>query len=185
MYEGLSTQKKGLLFLTAVIIVFMQGGLWAARRQETDNFPDNSLVVSPTRYLPFSRGNARPTIKEHPIPKLMSEAENRFRELLSRQSQTLEDAVKEYERRYRRKPPRGFDRWWKFARDNGVLMIDEYNNIEEDLAPFWDLSGEQLRWRAGLVGVCAHECSLILTRSRRGTCHSSTWCVSALVMPPR
>ncbi|EIW53340.1 capsular associated protein [Trametes versicolor FP-101664 SS1] len=152
MYEGLSGQKKGLLFLTAVIIAFMQGGLWAARRQQTDNFPDNSLVVSTSRYLPFSRGSARPTIKEHPIPKLMAEAETKFRDVLSRQSRTLEDAVKEYERRYHRKPPRGFDRWWAFAQENGVLMIDEYDNIDEDLAPFWELPGEQMRWRAGLAG---------------------------------
>ncbi|KAI0649897.1 capsular associated protein [Trametes meyenii] len=151
MYEGHSGHKKGLIFLTAVVIVFMQGGLWAARRQDTDNFPDNSLVPT-SHYLPFSRGNARPTIKEHPIPKLMSDAETKFRELLSRQSQTLEEAVKEYERRYHRKPPSGFDRWWHFAQDNGVVMIDEYDNINEDLAPFWELSGEQMRWRAGLAG---------------------------------
>lgn len=167
MYEGLSGQKKGLLFLTAVIIAFMQGGLWAARRQQTDNFPDNSLVASTSRYLPFSRGSARPTIKEHPIPKLMAEAEMKFRDVLSRQSKTLEDAVKEYERRYHRKPPRGFDRWWTFAQENGVLMIDEYDNIDEDLAPFWELPGEQMRWRAGLVSVRVMSTHIHVLSSRR------------------
>ena len=74
MYDGLSGQKKGILFLTAVVIVFMQGGLWSARRQSVDNFPDNSLLPVKT-YLPFTKSNARPTVKEHPIPKLMAEAE--------------------------------------------------------------------------------------------------------------
>ena len=151
MYEGLSGQKKGLLFFAAVVIVFMQGGLWAARRHSLDNFPDNDLLPS-SRYLPFGRSNHdRPNIKEHPVPKLMADAETRYREKLSRQSKTLEDAVKEYERRYGRKPPRGFDDWWRFARSNSVLMIDEYDNIDEDLAPFWEITAEQLRWRASIV----------------------------------
>ncbi len=153
MYEGLSGQKKGLLFFAAVVIVFTQGGLWAARRHSLDNFPDNALLPS-SRYLPFSRTNSDlPTIKEHPVPKLMADAEARYRDKLSRQSKTLEDAVKEYERRHNRRPPRGFDEWWQFARNNDVLMIDEYDNIDEDLAPFWEMPAEQLRWRAAIVRV--------------------------------
>ncbi|RDX45857.1 capsular associated protein [Lentinus brumalis] len=151
MYEGLSGQKKGILFLAAVVVVFMQGGLWSARRHSVNNFPDDSLLPV-TTYLPFGKSNARPSVKEHPIPKLMADAEASYRQLLSRQSQTLEEAVREYERRYRRKPPRGFDDWWRFARNNSVVMIDEYDNIDEDLAPFWEISAEQLRWRASLAG---------------------------------
>lgn len=151
MYEGqrLSGQRRGFIFLASVVIVFMQGGLWSARRQSVDSFPDDSLLAA-SHYLPFW-SNARPAIKEHPISKLMADAENSFREKLSRQSQTFEDAVREYERRYKRKPPRGFDNWWKFAQDNDVLMLDEYDNIHEDLAPFWEVSGEDLRSRASLV----------------------------------
>ena len=153
MYEGLSGQKRGLLFFAAVVIVFMQGGLWSARRQTANNFPDDALVSTTSRYLSFGWSNSRPTIKEHPIPGLMAEAENAFREKLSRQSKTLEDAVLEYQRRYHRRPPLGFDDWWRFAKENNVLMIDEYDNIHEDLAPFWEITGEQLRWRASVVCV--------------------------------
>ncbi|KAI1792491.1 hypothetical protein LXA43DRAFT_1006897 [Ganoderma leucocontextum] len=152
MHEGLSCQKRGLLFFTTIVIVFMQGGLWSAHRRVADNFPDNTLVSTTTRYLSFGWSNSPPTIKEHPIPKLMADAEAAFREKLSRQSRTLEDAVAEYQRRYGRKPPRGFDDWWKFTQENNVLMIDEYDNIHEDLAPFWDITGEQLRWRAAIAG---------------------------------
>ena len=150
MYEGLSGQRKSLIFFVALVIVFMQAGLWSARRHSVNNFPDNALLPT-SRYLPFSWSNARPTIKEHPIPKLMADAEASYRELLAKQSQTLEDAVAEYERRYKRKPPKGFDDWWQFAHSNDVLMIDEYDNIDEDLAPFWNITGEQLQWRASLV----------------------------------
>lgn len=157
--EGLSGQKRGLLFFTAIVIVFMQGGLWSAHRQAVDNFPDNTLVSTTTRYLSLGWSNSRPTIKEHPIPKLMADAEAAFRDKLSRQSRTLEDAVTEYQRRYGRNPPRGFDDWWKFAQENNILMTDEYDNIHEDLAPFWDVTGEQLRWRAAIVRLsCLTSC---------------------------
>ena len=150
MIDGLSVQRKGVLFFTALIIVFMQGGLWAARKRSVDNFPDNSLVSS--SYLTsLGWSSTRPTIKEHPIPKLMAEAENKYRNLLSRQSQTLDAAVKEYQRRYGRKPPRGFDDWWRFAKNASVLIIDDYDNIDEDLQPFWNVTAGQLRWRAQLV----------------------------------
>lgn len=165
MYEGLLVQKKGILFFAAILVLFMEGGLWAARRKNTDNFPDNSLIEKTKHMVSFYAWNTRPAIKEHPIPQLMTEAEETYRQLLARQSQTLEEAVEEYKRRYDRPPPRGFDEWWKFTTDNGVIMIDEYNSINDDLAPFWELSGEQLRRRAALAG---HLPSVDLVRIRNG-----------------
>lgn len=153
MYEGFSVHKKGILFLAAVVVLFAEGGLWAARRRHSDNFPDNSLMQRTKQMVPFASWNSKPAIKEHPIPKLMVEAEDNFRQMLSRQSKTLEQAVEEYQRRYKRPPPKGFDEWWRFAQENGVVMIDEYDGINKDLAPFWELSGEQLRWRAGIVRI--------------------------------
>lgn len=152
MYNGLSGHRTGLLFLVAVIVVFTQSGLWAGRRRNT-NFPDNSLISSASNLIPFGRSNGRPMLKEHPIPKLMAEAEAKFRNILSRQSKSLEEAVAEYQRRYGRSPPQGFEDWWQFAKDNDVVMIDEYDSIAEDLAPFWPLSGAELRQRAALVST--------------------------------
>ncbi|KAI0943637.1 hypothetical protein AcW1_002755 [Taiwanofungus camphoratus] len=165
MYNGLPGHKTGLLFFVAIILIFSQGGLWAGRRGRNDNFPDNSLIPSTSDLLTFGRGSPRLVIHEHPIPKLMVEAEAKFRGLLSRQSRTLEQAVADYQRRYGRKPPRGFDEWWRFAKDNDVLMIDEYDAIDEDLAPFWDFTGEQIRNRAALAG---HLPSVDLVRVRDG-----------------
>lgn len=47
----------------------------------------------------------------HPIYELMERAEEDWNNKLRRASKTLEDAVKEYRRRYRRYPPKGFDVW--------------------------------------------------------------------------
>lgn len=82
----------------------------------------------------------------------MEDAEEKYRQKLARQSPTLKAAVAEYRRRYKRHPPRGFDTWWKFAQEHGVKLVDEYDGMAEDLAPFWELSGEELRRRALQVG---------------------------------
>lgn len=152
MHDGIPGTKRGLLFVIAVFAIFLQAGLWSARRKAQEVFPDNSLIPKP-RLLDLVKGTSGTTVNEHPIPKLMAEAELKFRERLSRQSKTLAQAVAEYRKRFKRDPPRGFDDWWKFAQDNGVLMVDDYNAISEDLEPFWDLSPAEFRLRASLVSI--------------------------------
>lgn len=78
----------------------------------------------------------------------MADAEDKFKNLLSKQSKTLRDAVVEYRKRYGREPPKGFGDWWKFAQENNVRLVDEFNAIVEDLAPFWDMSPAEFRRRA-------------------------------------
>ncbi|KAH7883119.1 glycosyltransferase family 90 protein [Phlebopus sp. FC_14] len=82
----------------------------------------------------------------------MAEAEDNFKKLLAKQSKSLPEAVSEYRRRYGRDPPRGFDEWWEFARQNNFKLVDEFNGIYEDLEPFWVLSGEELRRGAYQAG---------------------------------
>lgn len=47
----------------------------------------------------------------HPIYELVAKAKNKWNERLLKASKTLEEAVAEYERRYQRRPPKGFDLW--------------------------------------------------------------------------
>lgn len=51
----------------------------------------------------------------HPIYKLIRDARNAWDVKLEGQSESLEEAVVEYRRRYGRQPPKGFDRWWKYV----------------------------------------------------------------------
>lgn len=87
----------------------------------------------------------------HPIPGLMLRAEMRFQGMLARQSQSLEKAVVEYHRRYQRKPPKGFEEWYNFVRQNNVTIVDEYDAMMEQLEPFWVLKGEEFRKRVESV----------------------------------
>ena len=150
MHEAIPGTKRGILFFVGICIVFVQAGLWAGRRATQDNFPDNTIATK-QNLLSLVRMSSKDSVKEHPIPKLMVEAENRYRKLLSSQSKSLEQAVAEYKRRFRRDPPLGFDDWWKFVQDNDVVMVDEYDAITEDLEPFWDIPSEEFRLRAAWV----------------------------------
>ncbi|KAF0320572.1 hypothetical protein GQ607_012153 [Colletotrichum asianum] len=84
----------------------------------------------------------------HPMWHLMTDAEKDFQTTLKRQSKTLEDAVAEYKRRYGIPPPPNFDKWFEFAKANGVQLIDEFDMIHEMLTPFWGLKPKTIRERA-------------------------------------
>ncbi|KAK4985236.1 hypothetical protein LTR50_006084 [Elasticomyces elasticus] len=82
---------------------------------------------------------------QHPIELLIQRSSKEFTELLDRQSTTLDKAVAEYEKRYRRKPPPGFDKWFKYAQSQRSPIIDDFDSIMESLGPFWEVSPAQLR----------------------------------------
>lgn len=48
----------------------------------------------------------------HPIYELVRKAEAKWVEKNAKASRTIEQAVQEYERRYGRPPPKGFDQWY-------------------------------------------------------------------------
>ncbi|KAK4938441.1 hypothetical protein LTR28_009598, partial [Elasticomyces elasticus] len=83
----------------------------------------------------------------HPVDHLVREAEAKFLATLEHQSGSLEDAVAEYRRRYRIPPPPNFDKWFRFARQKGVTLIDEYDTIYHSLLPFWGLEPRTIRAR--------------------------------------
>ncbi|KAG6887518.1 hypothetical protein C0995_014656 [Termitomyces sp. Mi166 len=106
----------------------------------------------------------------HPIFELIRNAEAAWDAKLGRSSKTLDEAVAEYKRRYKRLPPRGFDDWyyimfltsdifvpltckwrWEYVQEHNVQLPDEYDQIYEDLEPFWgmdprDLQRLQFEW---------------------------------------
>ncbi|TDL15136.1 capsular associated protein [Rickenella mellea] len=136
---GWSAQQRVLVFTACIFLLFMPAGLYTSRHHAQKS---NSLQLVAVKGMNVP----------HPILALMAEAEETYRNVLSKQSKTLVDAVNEYRRRYGREPPRGFGDWWKFAVENNVMMVDEYDGMVEDLAPFWELPGEELRRRAAQVG---------------------------------
>lgn len=100
-------------------------------------------------------------LSSHPIPTLMHSAQENWNKRLANQSKTLNEAVTEYKRRYGIPPPPNFDKWYTFAKQNNVLLIDEFDDIHHALRPFWALEPKEIRRRVrqalggnnGLIGI--------------------------------
>ncbi|KXT11646.1 hypothetical protein AC579_7036 [Pseudocercospora musae] len=78
---------------------------------------------------------------QHPIQSLVQVASDRFDEILQRQSRTLRQATREYIRRYQRSPPPGFDKWFEYATAHKSPIIDEYDVLDDSIAPLLARSG--------------------------------------------
>ena len=68
-------QIRSILFTVGVFVVFLQAGFYAAQQ--------SSLPEGDSRLVQTGPGSV---LVDHPIPKLMADAEDKFRALLSRQS---------------------------------------------------------------------------------------------------
>lgn len=80
----------------------------------------------------------------HPVQIMIQNAKAEFERLLRNQSQTYVAAHDEYQRRYGLEPPPGFEAWFNFARMHQSPIIDDYDVINEGIAPFWSLSGQEV-----------------------------------------
>lgn len=72
----------------------------------------------------------------HPIELLHAQGKERYNDMVSGQSKTVEEAIIEYRRRYSRDPPRGFDVWAQLALDEGLMFIDEFDGMTKSFEPF-------------------------------------------------
>lgn len=88
-----------------------------------------------------------PAQQPHPIHYLIQQAKEDWNAKLRRQSTTLDEAVAEYEWRYKRRPPKGFDEWFAFAKKNEFVMIDEFDLAMRQVEPFLALQPSLLRER--------------------------------------
>ncbi|KAL8739775.1 MAG: hypothetical protein Q9190_007453, partial [Brigantiaea leucoxantha] len=100
-------------------------------------------------FLPANNSsNQRTYSKEtHPIDLLVTEAEAQHNEWLSQASasKSLEKCVTEYRHRYHQHPPPGFDEWYEYAMKRNSVVIDDFDNIMDDLHPFWAVKPVDIR----------------------------------------
>ena len=98
-------------------------------------------------------------VDNHPISALMAEADKRWRKYEENRSKSFRDTVRNYRRRYGRHPPPGFTDWYKYARKRNVHNIDDFQQIMDDLRPFWAIEPAKIRnlaanmWRDEEQGI--------------------------------
>lgn len=89
---------------------------------------------------------------DHPVARLVYDAQRSFNATRDAQSQSLDEAVTEYRRRYRMPPPPNFDKWYDFATARNTVMVDEFDNIYHAMLPFWGISPSDSRARSRRFG---------------------------------
>ncbi|GAA5832497.1 hypothetical protein JCM11251_001347 [Rhodosporidiobolus azoricus] len=147
-----------LLFLSGVFFVLLRLYPFSASSSKFDAFAgltfdeDHGELIYPARNASASDPTfPPPELQAHPIHFLLREAQSAWTAKLARQSRSLDQAVREYRRRYRREPPRGFDQWFRFAKKNKVQLIDEYDSINERILPFAAIRPEILQYRSAML----------------------------------
>ncbi|KAH6681072.1 capsular associated protein [Plectosphaerella plurivora] len=88
------------------------------------------------------------TINKHPIKDFIIQsgidADRWLRQAAV--SDSLRVAVDEYRvRNNGREPPPNFDKWYDFAKSRNSVIIDHFQQIRDDVAPFWQIPPADLR----------------------------------------
>lgn len=99
--------------------------------QDNENFEDHALISD-----------------QHPIAALVRDANAAWESYEESRSTTFAETVTKYRRNYGRHPPPGFKEWYKFARDRNVHNVDDFEQIMDDLRPFWGVKPSVMRSHA-------------------------------------
>ncbi|MCJ1313773.1 hypothetical protein MMC25_007453 [Agyrium rufum] len=108
------------------------------------------LLLSIPGYLAETTSNK---VNVHPIEWLMQKANREHSTWLAQvsKSTSLGQAVDEYQRRYKQRPPPGFDKWYAYAKAKSSVIIDDFDSVHKDLLPFWGLKPREIRVRTRQV----------------------------------
>ncbi|KAI9837305.1 MAG: hypothetical protein M1819_000379 [Sarea resinae] len=156
--------KQRLFFLIAALgVVLILGNLFVLSGEDVRSH----LISLPIPGIPKEEGQpAKPSsttqsltfltmskppseweepVDTHPIAVLMREADQKWKEYEEDRSKTFRETVSKYRRKYGRHPPPGFKEWYQFAREKNVYNIDDFEQIMDDLRPFWGVEPKAIR----------------------------------------
>ncbi|KAK8219953.1 hypothetical protein M8818_000368 [Zalaria obscura] len=132
------------------------------------------VVGSHTWKASHSPSPQRETVDEHPVGQLMKGADQQWKQYDMERSKTFKATVETYRRKYGRHPPPGFKQWYKFARQRQVYHIDDFDQINDDLRPFWALKPNHIRkFAAHASDNLGHDLSTVSIR--QGQVFQEVW----------
>ena len=157
--------RTALLAIVAALLLYVlasdgrRGALVERVESHTTHRPRHSRPLSTVNASHFFERDgllySRPVPSDqralHPIHHLLAKARADWHGKVRRQSRSLEEARREYTRRYGREPPPGYAAWYQFATQHGVILIDEFDQVERDLLPLRGLPPRLLRERAATL----------------------------------
>ncbi|KAI4201851.1 MAG: hypothetical protein LQ346_002055 [Caloplaca aetnensis] len=163
----ISKPRRRVLFLIfatlAICAIFANfwvflGLTGADIRSQFSRLPLPGLPRKPWHYNEKIAGPYVPR-DAHPISQLMADADKSWADYENSRSTTFRQTVSKYRRKHGRHPPPGFKEWYDFARKKNVHNIDDFDQIMDDLRPFWAIEPKVLRnlaanmWRDEKNGV--------------------------------
>lgn len=104
--------------------------------------------------------------EDHPISRLITTANVKWRHLLEKETRTVAAAADQYRSRRGRHPPPGFAEWFEFAKSRNALVVEDFfDQIYHDTNPFWGFEPHELRRRvrgyAPRITVRQHSTSVL------------------------
>lgn len=138
-----------LLFYTTVVNRDDGSPLRIPKLSVPNGYPFSMPESDPPPPPPWMDGNdfeqSSEAVDQHPITDLMNEASQKWLEYEDGRSATFRDTVANYRKKYGRHPPPAFKDWYRFARKRNVHNIDDFEQIMDDIRPFWSLEPKYLR----------------------------------------
>lgn len=153
---------SAVALLTLIINFFLLSGSdlkYQISNLSLPSFPGISILQKkPWHYGENLADSPEPT-DAHPISILMKEADTKWRTYEGDRSTTFRETVSKYRRKYGRHPPPGFKDWYQYARKRNVHNVDDFEQIMDDMRPFWAIEPRHLRdlaanmWKDEAQGV--------------------------------
>ncbi|KAK6508219.1 hypothetical protein TWF506_010318 [Arthrobotrys conoides] len=84
-------------------------------------------------------------LDQHPIVALTRDQLKRFDRYKRAQPRSFSQVVEKYRLKYGRHPPPNFDEWYKFAKKRKCVNFDDFDQIMDDLRPFWGIKPADIR----------------------------------------
>ena len=110
--------------------------------------PRSLIANPPPRLIPDETGFLGLTnIAKHPVELLVEEANQKFGDIIRRQSHSLEEAATGCRRRYEREPPPGLDHWYDAAVESDTAISDNFDTVVAAFERYSAFSVQETRAR--------------------------------------
>ncbi|KAK6512113.1 hypothetical protein TWF481_001008 [Arthrobotrys musiformis] len=106
-------------------------------------------------------------LDQHPIVDLTRNQLKKFDRYRRAQPRTFAQVVEKYRVKYGRHPPPNFDKWYQFARKRNCVNFDDFDQIMDDLRPFWGIKPAEIRTKIKAMDTADSRVSILKVRGNK------------------
>ncbi|KAH9266649.1 hypothetical protein BASA83_010455 [Batrachochytrium salamandrivorans] len=144
MVPKVNARAVQTLIAAIVIVVLVQWMFFAIYTSTAMLLPNSNTNGS------ASSNSSQTRVQDDHTQIQPNSGDNYLDSLLARQSSTLNEAETRYKVKLGRSPPNGYAGWFKTAQEKKCL-IDDYELIWDDMAPYYQLGGDEFRRRMNVL----------------------------------